>query len=83
MSLKDTGAGQAGLLGIGDETMADVIFCDFAGTRKITRIDYLRSAESNVLAAIERPDLRRPFLRLAGQRLAEAEAVRKLMEGAG
>jgi hypothetical protein len=62
--------------------MGDVIYASFGRQPKITARDFLESAERNERAAIDFPDLSRPFLSLAGQRRRQAALVQKLAEGA-
>ena len=55
--------------------MGDVVWVNFCRADRITREDYLLSAERNERAAVEHPDLARPFLSLAGQRRRQAAKV--------
>ncbi len=77
MSLKDIRSGPTGQGGLGEYDVSNVIWIDFRGTRQISVEDYLRSAARNERAAIDHPDLARPFLSLAGQRRRQAAAISK------
>ena len=57
--------------------MGDVIRVNFRRADRITRADYLASAERNERAAIQFPELSRPFLSLAGQRRRQAEKIKQ------
>lgn len=61
--------------------MGDVIWVNFGERHQITVSDYLRSAAENERAAIDRPDLARPFRKLAEHR--RRQAVELLMQGGG
>lgn len=61
--------------------MGEVIFHSFGRRAEVTREDFLKSAERNERAAIDFPELSRPFLSLAGQRRRQAAEISK--QGAG
>lgn len=61
----------------------ELIEVQFGDRPAITRRVMLESAERNVLAAIQQPELRRPLLRMAMRRLEVAMEVQKRAEGGG
>lgn len=62
--------------------MCELISVQFGDRPKITRREYLLSAERNVRLAIDSPDMARPALRMAVRRLEQATTLRQA-EGGG